>query len=60
MLSNEALDPIFNATVQATEEAIINAMIAAESMTGIDNHHVTALPHDQLQAVLKKYNRLVP
>src|SRR5271165_1709439 len=60
MLPNDSLDPIFAATVQATEEAIINAMIAAESMTGIDNHHVTALPHDQLQAVLKKYNRLNP
>ena len=58
MLPNESLDPVFSATVQATEEAIINAMIAAESMTGIDNHHVTALPHDQLRAILKKYNRL--
>jgi len=46
--------------VQATEEAIINGMIAAESMTGIDDHHVTALPHDQLKAVLKKYKRLNP
>jgi D-aminopeptidase len=58
MLPNDMLDPVFAATVQATEEAIINAMIAAESMTGRDNHHVTALPHDQLRAVLKKYNRL--
>ena len=41
-----------------TSVAAINAMIAAESMTGIDNHHVTALPHDQLKAVLKRYNRL--
>jgi D-aminopeptidase len=60
MLPNDSLDPVFAATVQATEEAIINAMIAAESMTGIDDHHVTALPHDQLKAVLKKYNRLNP
>ena len=60
MLPNEKLDPVFAATVQATEEAIINAMVAAESMTGRDNHHVTALPHDQLRAVLKKYNRLNP
>jgi len=58
MLPNGSLDPVFAAVVQATEEAIINAMIAAESMTGIDNHHVTAIPHDQLRAVLKKYNRL--
>ena len=58
MLPNDMLDPVFAATVQATEEAIINAMVAADSMTGRDNHHVTALPHDQLRAVLKKYNRL--
>jgi D-aminopeptidase len=58
MLPNDSLDPVFAATVQATEEAVVNAMIAAESMTGIDNHHVTALPHDQLKTVLKKYNRL--
>jgi len=60
MLPNDSLDPVFAATVQATEEAIINAMIVAESMTGIDNHHVIALPHDQLQTILKKYNRLNP
>jgi len=58
MLPNEALDPIFAAVVQATEEAIVNAMIGAETMTGIDGHRVIALPHDQLRAVLKKYNRL--
>jgi D-aminopeptidase len=58
MLPNEKLEPVFAATVQATEEAIVNAMVAATSMTGIDNHHVTALPHDQLRAVLRKYNRL--
>ncbi len=60
MLPNDLLDPVFAATVQATEEAVINAMIAAETMTGIENHHVIALPHDQLRAVLKKYNRLNP
>ncbi|MGB7847390.1 MAG: P1 family peptidase [Candidatus Acidiferrum sp.] len=58
MVPNDMLNPVFEATVQATEEAIINAMVAATSMTGIDNHHVTALPHDQLRAILKKYNRL--
>ena len=58
MLANERLDPIFLATVEATEEAIINAMVAAETMTGIDNHTVIALPHEQLREVLKKYNRL--
>jgi D-aminopeptidase len=58
MLPNDSLDPIFLATVQATEEAVINAMVAAETMKGINNHQAIALPHDRLQAVLKKYNRL--
>jgi L-aminopeptidase/D-esterase-like protein len=60
MLPNDKIEPVFAATVQATEEAIINAMIAAETMTGIENHKVIALPHDKLRAVLKKYNRLAP
>jgi D-aminopeptidase len=60
MLPNDSLDPIFLATVQATEEAVVNAMVAAETMKGIDNHEVIALPHDRLKDVLKKYNRLAP
>jgi D-aminopeptidase len=59
MLPNGSLNPIFLATVQATEEAVVNAMVAAETMTGINNHTVIALPHDRLRDVLKKYNRLV-
>ena len=59
MLPNDQLDPLFLATVQATEEAVINAMAAAEDMKGINNHFVPALPHDKLREVLKKYNRLV-
>ena len=58
MLPNDALDPIFLATVQATEEAVVNAMVAAETMTGINGRTVIALPHDRLREVLKKYNRL--
>jgi L-aminopeptidase/D-esterase-like protein len=58
MLPNDSLDPVFEATVQATEEAIINAMVGAETMTGANGSHVVALPHDRLQDVLKKYNRL--
>ncbi len=58
MLANDALDPIFGATVFATEEAIVNAMVAARDMTGADDHRVIALPHEPLRAVLKKYNRL--
>src|SRR5258708_2215841 len=60
MLPNDKLGPVFAATVQATEEAIINAMVAAETRTGIENHKVIALPHEKLREVLKKYNRLAP
>jgi D-aminopeptidase len=59
MLPNDSLDPIFLATVQATEEAVINAMIAAETMTGINGNTVYALPHDRLREVLKKHSRLL-
>ena len=59
MVPNGSLDPIFDATVQATEEAVINALIAAEDMTGIDGHHVTALSHQKLREVLARYHRLV-
>jgi D-aminopeptidase len=59
MLDNDNLNPIFLATVQATEEAVINAMVAAETMKGINDFTVYALPHDRLREVLKKYNRLV-
>jgi L-aminopeptidase/D-esterase-like protein len=58
MLPNDSLDPIFLATVQATEEAVVNAMVAAETMTGINNHTVIALPHDRLREVLHKHDRL--
>jgi L-aminopeptidase/D-esterase-like protein len=58
MLPNDRMNPLFEATVQATEEAIINALVAAETMIGIDGHKVIALPHDRLKQVLKKYNRM--
>jgi D-aminopeptidase len=58
MLPNDAINPVFEATVQATEEAIINAMVGAETMRGARGSVVTALPHDQLQQVLRKYGRL--
>jgi L-aminopeptidase/D-esterase-like protein len=58
MLPNDALGPIFEATVQAVEEAIVNVLVAAQDMTGVDGHRVTALPHDALQQVLRNYNRL--
>ena len=51
------MNPFLNATGQATE-AIINALISAETMTGINNNTVYKLPHDRLKDILKKYNRL--
>ncbi len=59
MLSNEQINPIFLATVQATEEAIVNAMVAAETMKGANDLEVIALPHERLREILKKYHRLV-
>ncbi|MCK5650866.1 MAG: P1 family peptidase, partial [Gemmatimonadetes bacterium] len=59
MLPNGHMNPLFEATVQATEEAILNAMVAAETMTGRDGLTAHALPHDRLQEVLRKYNRWV-
>ncbi len=59
MLPNSRMDALFEATVQATEEAVVNALVAAKTMTGADGHTVEALPHDRLREVLKKYNRLL-
>jgi L-aminopeptidase/D-esterase-like protein len=59
MLPNDSLNPVFEATVQATEEAIVNAMVGADTMTGVDGHTVYGLPHDKLREVLRKYGRLV-
>jgi D-aminopeptidase len=58
MLPNDQINPLFLATVRATEEAVINAMIAARTMTGIDDRTVIALPHQELIEVMRKYNRL--
>lgn len=58
VLANAAMNPLFWATVQATEEAIVNAMVAARTMTGADGSRSHGLPHDRLQAALKKYGRL--
>jgi L-aminopeptidase/D-esterase-like protein len=60
MLPNDRLTPLFQATAEATEEAIVNALVAAESMTGADGHFAMALPHDRLVALLKKYRRYLP
>ena len=57
-LGESLLDDLFRATVEGTEEAIVNALVAARDMRGQDGHSVLAIPHDQLRAVLKQYNRL--
>ncbi len=59
MMANDELNPLFEATEQATEEAIVNALIAAKTMSGANGITVQALPHDKLQQVLRKYNRLI-
>jgi len=59
MLPNDRMNPLFAGVVQATEEAIVNAMVAAETMTGVNGYTVKALPHEELRRVLKKYGRLV-
>jgi len=57
-LANDALDPLFTAVVEATDEAVIDAMVANQAMTGRDGTTVRALPHDRLRALLRRYNRL--
>jgi D-aminopeptidase len=59
MLANRRMDALFNAAVQATEEAIVNALVAAETMQGRNGHTVHALPHDRLRQLLELHGRLV-
>jgi L-aminopeptidase/D-esterase-like protein len=59
MVSNEGISPLFDATILATEEAVINALVAADTMVGANNRRVIGLPHDRLREVLRKYTRLV-
>lgn len=60
MLPNDRINMLFWATAQATEEAIVNALVAGETTTGYKGNTVFALPHDRLRDTLKKYNRLSP
>jgi L-aminopeptidase/D-esterase-like protein len=57
MLSNSRISALFSATVEATEEAIINALIAAETMTGVNDRRVDAIPHSRVRELLRKYGR---
>jgi L-aminopeptidase/D-esterase-like protein len=59
MLENDEINPLFEATEQATEEAIVNALVAAKTMTGANGITVPSLPHDKLEQIMRKYNRLV-
>jgi L-aminopeptidase/D-esterase-like protein len=58
MLPNDRIDPLFQATIDATEEAVVNAMLAAETMTGADGIRVFGLPGDRVVAALRKFNRM--
>jgi D-aminopeptidase len=60
MLPNDQLTPLFEAVTEATEEAVVNAMVAARTMEGADGLRAYGLPHDELKAILAKYNRLAP
>jgi D-aminopeptidase len=59
MLPNDAIDPIFYATVQATEEAIVNALVAAETMEGVDGFRMYELPEDRVREILRAHGRLI-
>jgi len=58
MLPNDRIDPLFRATIEATEEAVVNAMLAAQTMTGADGIRVFGLPGDRVVQILRKYNRM--
>jgi D-aminopeptidase len=58
-LASYDMDPLFEATAEAVEEAVVNAMIGAETMTGADYQRRYAIPHDQVQAILRKHGLLM-
>ena len=58
-LPNGRMDPLFEATVQATEEAIVNALVAAKTMVGRDDNRAEAMPHERVREILRKHGRLV-
>ena len=57
-IPNDRLDEIFEATVQSVEEAIINSMVAGQTMTGANDHKIVGLPHDRVREILRDYKRL--
>jgi len=58
MLPNDRITPLFQATAQATEAAITNALLAAETTTGANDLRIYALPVDRLMSIMKKYGRM--
>jgi L-aminopeptidase/D-esterase-like protein len=60
MLAAEGISAIFQATVEATEEAIVNAMIGADTLTGYRGATCEAIPHDRVVEILRKYGRIAP
>ena len=58
MLPNDRIDPLFKATIDATEEAVVNAMLAAQTMTGADGIRAFGLPGERVVEILRKYNRM--
>ena len=60
MLAHRHLDPFFEAVIQATEEAVVNALVAGRDMVGVNGRKVYGLPHDRLREALRKYGRLAP
>jgi L-aminopeptidase/D-esterase-like protein len=58
MFPNDRMGPLFEATVGATEEAIVNALVAARTMVGLKGRRVAALPHETVRAILKRHGRL--
>jgi L-aminopeptidase/D-esterase-like protein len=58
MLANERMGPLFEATVSATEEAVINALVAGRTMTGHKGHRVPGLPHERVREILGRHGRL--
>lgn len=59
LLSDDKMDPIYRAVAQAVEEAIVNAMVAAEDMYGRNRNFVPALPHDEVERILKDYEKMI-
>ena len=57
MFPDPEIDPLLEATIEGTEEAIVNTMIAADRMTGIDGHTVERLPHDRVRQILRAHGR---